>query len=344
MKKKIVSVMTAASVVLSSISFIGSTSFAYNDIEGHWAEKYIEELEEDNALEQFDEESLHPDLYLTRAECAELVDDLLRIYFEKPDNDCAPHIFPDLPKGTKNTKKINSLASHYYKSYMTSDLDEEYNPKDTRIINGYPDGLYRPEKNITRGEFAKIVISAADAMGYINVGNPAMIVGDTRGYHENSTETWQHWAHKYLNMLYGLGIMNGYNSYKVSDPIVGTTTYVEFRPDNPITRAEAIKMVNMTRTLKDHYYGLTPGYTTRPPSETLVYHTDYNLDCIRKHLGNIIDWDDIIDEILPENNDNVENITVIPDIFDKINPDLFKKINNNLIDDIINLPIDVTMP
>ena len=40
------------------------------------------------------------------------------------------------------------------------------------IINGYKDGTYKPEKNVTRGEFLKLIMTSLyDGNGYFEVNN-----------------------------------------------------------------------------------------------------------------------------------------------------------------------------
>ena len=89
---------------------------------------------------------------------------------------------------------------------------------DLDIIQGYPDGSFRPENNITRAEFVTLVarfFAAADgsgAMPYSDVPNG-------------------HWAVEHIMSGYNAGIILGYPD--------GT-----FRPEAPISRAEAITLIN----------------------------------------------------------------------------------------------------
>ncbi|MBQ3425526.1 MAG: S-layer homology domain-containing protein [Clostridia bacterium] len=89
------------------------------------------------------------------------------------------------------------------------------------VINGYDDGTFGPEKDITRAEFTKIIVSML-------------------GYKELSTKTTQfedlsedHWANANIKTAYDLGIINGYSD-------------TEFRPDSPVTYEQALKMVVCT--------------------------------------------------------------------------------------------------
>ena len=84
------------------------------------------------------------------------------------------------------------------------------------MVNGYEDGSFQPDGNITRAEFAAI---AARSLNLGNTGSSSF--DDVKG----------HWAEGYIAQLVSQGIINGYED--------GT-----FRPDAQITRAEAVKIVN----------------------------------------------------------------------------------------------------
>lgn len=102
------------------------------------------------------------------------------------------------------------------------------------VIQGYSDGTFRPDNNITRAELAVIAVRFFNAP---EVGADAF--SDISG----------HWARSYINAAAQLGIVGGYKD--------GT-----FRPSNNITRAETVQMVNNTlgrHPDKDH---LLPGMVT----------------------------------------------------------------------------------
>jgi uncharacterized repeat protein (TIGR02543 family) len=85
------------------------------------------------------------------------------------------------------------------------------------IIKGYPDGSVRPDSNITRAEFVAMVSRFFDA--------------STGGSMPYSDVPSGHWASGYIVSAYNAGIILGYPD--------GT-----FRPENPISRAEAITIIN----------------------------------------------------------------------------------------------------
>lgn len=88
------------------------------------------------------------------------------------------------------------------------------------VINGYPDGTFRPDNRVTRAEFAKILTKAFNM-------DPSTDV--------TFSDTKNHWGKGYISALAKSQIATGYPD--------GT-----FRPDNNITRAEMVAMI--TRALK----------------------------------------------------------------------------------------------
>lgn len=84
------------------------------------------------------------------------------------------------------------------------------------IASGDGDGTFRPDDPVTRAEFAAMM---AKATGLNLVGGTSF------------SDIGEHWAKGYINALVAVGAVNGYAD--------GT-----FRPDQPVTRAEAAKIAN----------------------------------------------------------------------------------------------------
>ena len=97
----------------------------------------------------------------------------------------------------------------WYSNYVRFCVEKGY-------MGGYGDGTFRPENNITRGEFATMLAR------YLQLEERA--VG---GF----TDISDHWAAGYINALQKAGVVNGYGD--------GT-----FRPSWLLTRAEAVSMIN----------------------------------------------------------------------------------------------------
>ena len=90
------------------------------------------------------------------------------------------------------------------------------------VLDGYEDGTFKPNGNITLAEFATITARFFEA-----TYDGENLFPDIEG----------HWAQDYINEAANAGIVNGYED--------GT-----FRPQQYITRAEAVTMVN--RTIERH--------------------------------------------------------------------------------------------
>jgi hypothetical protein len=86
------------------------------------------------------------------------------------------------------------------------------------ILNGYTDGTFQPNQSITRAEFAAI---AARFLSSEVEDNGVARFSDISG----------HWAEDSINRAVAAGWINGYTD--------GT-----FRPDQPITRAEVVSVIN----------------------------------------------------------------------------------------------------
>ena len=99
-------------------------------------------------------------------------------------------------------------------------------------IIGYPDGEVKPTGNVTRAEVAKIAVSFFKDY-----------VSETIG--DRFTDISGKWYTTYINLAVELAIVNGYPDGS-------------FRPDNKITRAEAMQIVNNTLRRTPHKDRLLP--------------------------------------------------------------------------------------
>ena len=100
------------------------------------------------------------------------------------------------------------------------------------ILNGYPDGTFKPDASISRAEFAAIAVRFYNVERDPAVKNVFTDIDNT-------------WAKDNIIMAYQLGLVNGYPD----------STY---RPDNAIVRAEAFTIVNNTLRRKPINEGLRP--------------------------------------------------------------------------------------
>lgn len=85
------------------------------------------------------------------------------------------------------------------------------------VVNGYGDGLFRPDNKVSRAELVKIFLLAA---GKSLPENYSYSFVDVPEYA---------WYYPYVGMAFNLDLLSGYGD--------GT-----FRPDREVTRAEAAKI------------------------------------------------------------------------------------------------------
>ncbi|MDQ0878264.1 hypothetical protein QFZ77_006923 [Paenibacillus sp. V4I3] len=84
------------------------------------------------------------------------------------------------------------------------------------VFNGYPDGRFHPERQLTRAETAAIVARVKELPAPASVGSYQDVPAD-------------HWAYGYVQKVTASGYMNGSGG--------------AFRPDQPISRAEFVVLM-----------------------------------------------------------------------------------------------------
>ena len=85
------------------------------------------------------------------------------------------------------------------------------------LVDGYPDGTFKPDNTITRAEFAQMIAN-------YSAGKSSRLA--------NFSDITGHWAYGAINKVYGQNVINGYPDGS-------------FKPDRKITRAESVKMLNI---------------------------------------------------------------------------------------------------
>ena len=146
----------------------------------------------------YEDGSVQPEGDITRAEVAtiffRLLTDESRDAFWSQTND-----YTDVPADAWYNNAVSTLSN-------------------AGILDGYEDGTFKPDGNITRAEFATIAVRFFEA-----TYDGGDLFSDIDG----------HWAQDYINEAANAGIVDGYPD--------GT-----FGPQKLITRAEAMTMVNRT--------------------------------------------------------------------------------------------------
>ena len=123
------------------------------------------------------------------------------------------------------------------------------------IIKGYPDGNFMPGNYITRAELATIA-SRFDKLSPFVDNSFSDIDG--------------HWANKYINSAYGKGWVNGYPD--------GT-----FKPDQYITRAEFVTLVNNVLDRRVHREHILPEAKQFPDLGFSAWYYEAMQEAINSH-------------------------------------------------------------
>jgi mono/diheme cytochrome c family protein len=167
----------------------------FTDISDHWAAAQILDLQDKGYIDGYTEQGkllYKPDRNITREEFV--------TYLVKSK---------ELFLSNETSSTMTDVSKSKRKTYIITAI--EY-----RLIDGYPDGTFRPDKPISRAEIAA-VLSRSEALATPDAGLAAAKFKDV---------TSSHWAYALIDAAASAGLFNGYED--------GT-----FRPGNPITRAEA---------------------------------------------------------------------------------------------------------
>ncbi len=194
----------AAKTVSSLFSFSAEAPCAFRDIDQHWAEDAITQLKNDDALNGYADGTFRPGNAITRAE---FVTALIRTMaasqlLEITDKSAA---FGDV-QGTWSEKYVAIAAEN-------------------NIIDGYPDGTFRPGRNITRQEIA-VIIGRAFQMTETAETETSFSDDDTIAA----------WAKAWVAAATANGVISGYADHS-------------FRPANNATRAESAALLMRSAAL-----------------------------------------------------------------------------------------------
>lgn len=142
--------------------------------------------------------SVQADGKITREEIAAVLYRVKNKSYDQPLSTTG-EVFSDVPMSRWSVAEIE---------YLTHD----------RVIQGYPDGTFMPEKNLTRAEFAALV------RRFVKLED----VDAASTFPDVNRELW---AYEDIMAIYKAGLIQGYED--------GT-----FRPENEITRAEVMSVIN----------------------------------------------------------------------------------------------------
>ena len=142
--------------------------------------------------------SVKPEGDITREEITSILYRITNHQYEKPFV-ATGKVFPDV--------EVSRWSAH----------DIEY-MADKEIVYGYPDGEFKPSRNLSRAEFAALIFRFT-GIEKANIENPFSDFDDT------------HWAYDEILSLTNSGLIEGYPD----------KTY---KPENNITRAEVMTVIN----------------------------------------------------------------------------------------------------
>lgn len=201
------------SILIFTISV--KPSFAFTDIENHWAEKTVSNMQNFKIITGYGDDTFRPDESMTRAEFITVINRMLDLQEE------SSNYIPDIKR------------SDWYYSEIRKAIK-------VGIIEGDLDGATHPEEKITREE-AIVILSRAFKLKKTST-NP-------KGYSDlNDISSW---AKVEVYSAINEGYMNGYEDNSL-------------KPQNPITRAEALTLINriIPNLLNTNVYtGLITGNT-----------------------------------------------------------------------------------
>ncbi len=141
-----------------------------------------------------------------------------------------------------NIGEINSNSS--YKDVSTSHWAYDHIVEYTNrgILNGYEDGTFKPNQNITRAEFMKVMVEAFEVDSF---GDRYLTDNPNNMSPMDFTDTYGHWARQFINM----GASNGIYDYILDKTLNSNKLY---RPNAFITREEASTMIATYLEIKDN--------------------------------------------------------------------------------------------
>lgn len=225
--RKVFATTATAALVASAVAPIASSAAGFSDVTKPEYKTAIDALAQAGILNGYENGTFKPENKVTRGEVAKVIT-LIRHLEEGTKTP-----FKDVKDGYWSTQYINSLYA-------------------AKLVNGYEDGTFKPEGNVTRAEFAKLVV---DAYG-LTLTNAATPFTDVKA---------GNWATPYIQTAYANGLIKGVTASK-------------FDPSAPIKRGDlAILLHRADSKFGDVIGNNFPGVeTVKAPNATTVEVTFKN--------------------------------------------------------------------
>lgn len=178
----------------------------------------------------------------------------------------------------EETKPVEKVATEFLDTVPEDVKSTEYEEAVRRlvafgIVEGFPDGTFKPENELTRAEFAKMIVIAMNLEKAAEaVENKKTEFGDIYN---------GHWAQGYINVASSQGLIKGYED--------GT-----FRPSNQVTYAEAVTILVRALGYQDSFlYGKWPNnYISKAAELGISGPVDipnYDNNALRGNVARLLD-------------------------------------------------------
>lgn len=213
--------------------FLAAPALAgWKDLTGHWAESGIAALQAKGIVTGLDEETFLPDAPLTRAQFAKMLVVALGMDRDAGALKGWPTRFSDVPSSYWGAGYIEAAA-------------------EIGLIQGYGDGRFGPDDEITRAQLTAMMIRAAGLVDRVQgAANSSLGFSDAGEIPE--------WARGAVALGVREGLISGFED--------GT-----FRPDAPATRAEgSVMVVRLLSRLGNLYSRAGVIWSWDPSSRVLV--------------------------------------------------------------------------
>lgn len=161
----------------------------------------LTDLQKNNVISGYDNGTFRPNNHVTRGQLAKMIAVSLKL---QPSSDMIT--FSDLPNNHANYPYVQALVAK-------------------KIVNGYPDGTFKPNQVVTRSQAAKMIAAAFNIPAY-NAALPFKDVTTTSD------------RYKDIQALYFNGITGG-------------TTSTTFSPSHNVTRGQAALFIYRASSLKN---------------------------------------------------------------------------------------------
>lgn len=220
--KKFLAVLSTAAVV--SAVALPSVTFALGDIEGHWGKGFIEFGVEQGYFDG-SKDMFYPEETMNRAQAAKVLDMACGVEGDEANK----KTFPDVNEGDWFYEPVMDMAS-------------------VGIINGFGDGTFGPEKNVTRAQYAKMAVLACGIE----------VMEDAQSIFDDIAE--DAWERKYVMTAYANSMLDGYGNGM-------------FGSNDEITRAQSAKITSIALDPQPREIpapGETPGETPMPEGGELM--------------------------------------------------------------------------